>query len=185
MSGRNPRPGDLYRHFKGKPYQIIAIAQDAEDDSKKVVYQALYGDFKIYVRDYDAFISEVDREKYPEAEERFRFESVEAVSENEDAQEERAEEAAGVPKTEAVEMQEIVNPEEQVNPDLLAFLEARANDEKIEILYQIRNNIDESVMSAIEASLDLCNVEGSLEDRIMFVRNNLATRAKYEGSRLR
>ena len=71
-----PRPGEFYRHFKNRLYQIVAVAYQADDEAPVVVYQALYGDFRVWVRPLEEFMSETDRTKYPEAEQRYRFELV-------------------------------------------------------------------------------------------------------------
>ena len=72
-----PQEGEMYRHFKGNEYQIIAVAEHSEDLSKMVVYKALYGEGKCYVRPLDMFMEEVDMEKYPSATQKYRFEKVE------------------------------------------------------------------------------------------------------------
>ena len=65
--------GKIYKHFKGHIYKVINIALDSEDLSKKVVYENTT-DGKVWVRDYDMFNSLVDKNKYPNVTQEYRFE---------------------------------------------------------------------------------------------------------------
>ena len=78
---REIKIGKKYRHFKNKLYKVIDIVYDSEsnndDEYKKVViYEALYGDKLRWARPYDMFNSLVDKEKYSEVEQEYRFEEV-------------------------------------------------------------------------------------------------------------
>lgn len=69
--------GRVYRHFKGKLYLVLDLAHHSETGEQYVVYKALYGDCKTYIRPYLMFASGVDREKYPDVKQEFRFQLVE------------------------------------------------------------------------------------------------------------
>ena len=64
----------VYKHFKGDYYLVEDVAIHSETKEKYVVYRALYGDCSLYIRPYDMFMYEVDREKYPNVEQKYRFE---------------------------------------------------------------------------------------------------------------
>lgn len=68
--------GQVYKHFKGKMYKVLNIGYNADNLEKMVIYQALYDDNKIWVRNYDEFNSYVDKNKYPNIAQKYRFEEV-------------------------------------------------------------------------------------------------------------
>ena len=66
----------IYEHYKGNRYQVLGIAIHSETLEEMVVYKALCGEEKVWVRDYDEFISLVDKEKYPNVTQEYRFELI-------------------------------------------------------------------------------------------------------------
>ena len=69
--------GRVYKHFKGDLYLIVDVAEHSETGEKLVVYRSLYGEGKLYARPYEMFVSKVDREKYPDVEQEYRFQLIE------------------------------------------------------------------------------------------------------------
>lgn len=71
-----PNAGEIWLHFKGKQYRILAIAEDTRTGERYVVYKALYGTYGDYVRPLSMFMSEVDHKKYPDVTQMWRFEKL-------------------------------------------------------------------------------------------------------------
>lgn len=66
--------GGVYRHFKGKTVKVIAVSKNSENPADlSVVYECSNG---VYHRPLDMFLSDVDKEKYPDVEQEKRFEFV-------------------------------------------------------------------------------------------------------------
>lgn len=55
------KPG-RYRHFKGKEYEVLAVARHSETEEELVVYRALYGDFGLWVRPVSMWNETVERD---------------------------------------------------------------------------------------------------------------------------
>lgn len=70
----------VYRHFKGDYYLVEDVANDSETGEEYVIYRKLYGDGSLWLRPKGMFLSEVDREKYPDCTQRYRFELQEIES---------------------------------------------------------------------------------------------------------
>lgn len=210
MNTRVLVPGDFYRHFKNKIYQIKGIAYHSETKERMVVYQAMYGTFDMYVRPYDMFMSEVDRQKYPDVKQKYRFERVE-LSQLPKEQQPNAEESQTVVEAdqtaklqeEVVEETDILQPveveteefeelqlmdigdEEQINPVLEQFLDAVTYQDKLNIIVGMKDKLDDGIITTMAISMDAKVDEGSLDVRYESLKNCITTHIKYESDRLR
>lgn len=197
---RIPIPGQIYKHFKNKLYQIITVAIHSETGEKMVVYQALYGNFKAYVRPLEMFIGEVDREKYPEVVQKYRFEPVDTEDEENsgtsfikedmngnDIKKEIEVTATGIQKTESKSAGEKVIAQEEgsINPVLLEFLEAGSYEEKLYILLNKKKHITDKVINDMAVSVDCTLGDGDIDERIAEFSYCLQTHARFENRRLR
>lgn len=184
---REVRQGQFYRHFKNRLYQIVAVAEHSETGEQMVVYQALYGDYRVYVRPYEMFVSEVDHEKYPDVSQKYRFELVE-FTRKEDGQENRQETAREDPAEEEVQKEQPVprtDEMNQVDPVLLEFLDADTLEEKMHILAYNRNRMTEGLLNSIAISLDLVVEKKGIQAQCDEIMNCLGTMERFECNRMR
>ncbi len=204
MADREIHSGQIYRHFKNKLYQIIAVANHSETGEKLVIYQQLYGKFEVYARPLEMFLSPVDKVKYPDVEQYYRFELIDRENLGRDiavtATTEMAEQESLYPEGShsvplgkadvAAEQNDFLNeaePEEYagVNPNLIKFLDADTYEEKRGILIRMRDELDDKLIDDIAASMDVMVEKGELDTRFFSLLNCIDTLAKYEINRFR
>lgn len=192
-----PQAGEIYQHFKGKLYRIVALATHTETGEQLVIYQALYGEFQVFARPLSMFLEKVDAKKYPDAAGKDRFmripmaeavavpQPVPAPSENpvEPRPAAMPSENPVEPRPAAASSESPVEP--QPDPGLLAFLDADSYEEKLEVFASLEGKVDLHMLNAIAASLDLELSEGSLEEQYDTLKSCLMTLERYECNRLR
>lgn len=205
------KTGQIYRHFKGNLYQIVAVARHSETNEEYVVYQALYGDMQVWVRPYSMFVSEVDHDKYPDVTQRYRFELLNTIAGGgaqqaaSDKQAPREQTVREQGETALFQKQDIMvqkcekekerensiqsvqipqeDGQERADERLLAFLDAETCQDKINYLTLIRNNIDDRLINDIAAAMDITVDEGPIDARYYSLKSCLMTKAKYECGR--
>ena len=192
---RIPQPGTFYRHFKNKLYQVIAVATHSETGEKMVVYQALYGDYQVYVRPLEMFISPVDRKKYPDAVQEYRFEQVfpgqmdklekngnEPAAEN---NEDRGY-AAAVENNEEYDNKNQLEEEPMGHEWLERFLDADRLEDRLAVLKQMEGHVTQRELDCIFLSLDLQPETGKTKiEQISALRRHIQLLRRYDGGRLR
>lgn len=194
-----PQAHEIYKHFKGNLYQIIAVAEHTETGEQLVVYQAMYGSFRIYARPLQMFIGRVDRQKYPEVTQEYRFElqgpdsrrQREAESGEEADYPRAGEDQPGAEKnqpglaydTAAGEAED--SDEAVLDPMVLEFLDADSYEDRLNILAGIHHRITDDMLTTMAIACDVEVPEGSLEERYDSLRSCLLTLEKYECNRLR
>lgn len=208
-----PRPQELYRHFKGNLYQVLTIAIHSETREEMVVYQALYGDYKVYVRPLEMFMSEVDRNKYPDVAQKYRFEKVspsshlglsDTITTNAEPVTDKSssdkpsgftqsldrtrEDFRKEPYKASKVMEKSVDEEAQelnLDPLVIEFMDADLAADKNDILSKLRPTITNDMIDIMAMSLGVVVNEGDVYDRYNDLRTCLSTMEKFESTRLR
>ncbi|MDE6516863.1 MAG: DUF1653 domain-containing protein [Acetatifactor sp.] len=201
-----PRAQEIYRHFKGELYQVIAVAEHTETGEKLVIYQAMYGDFTIYARPLEMFVSPVDRAKYPDATQEFRFQlqgpdagrqlagSIAAAGRPGEsfisgsaAQQEalRDDQDGGIPAGQTDTAESGPEPEEPgLDPLVLEFLDARTYEQRLNVLAALHHRITNEMITTMSLCCDI-EVEGDdVEQRYEELKQCLIMKDRFEIKRL-
>lgn len=206
-SERIPRQGDIYRHFNNKLYQIVSVATHYQTGESYVVYQALFDDFRNYVRPLDMFISKVDLEKYPSVTQTYIFERVDR------SQMLKASDYNNISNTisgiqysdndtniqsnnsiinsnpynansiDNISNNNNVDDDILINPLLIEFLDFDTYKKKLEYFQSIIPKLDERLINDICVALDITCNTSSLDDTILHIKDYLYTQARFEVSR--
>lgn len=182
-----PEPQQIYRHFKGNLYQIVTLAEHSETGELLVIYQALYGEFKRYARPLKMFQERVDKIKYPNAVQEYRFELVKLDHENKYS-EKRTDENTHVESMYDKKSIEEAQAEEEVpdiDPMVLEFLDASSYEERLNILAGLHHRITDDMINVMAVATDIEVKPGDVEERYVELRNCLLTLEKFECNRLR
>lgn len=211
MTQKTVNAGEFYKHFKGQLYQVRALAENSEDNTPMVVYQAMYAPFKIWVRPLSMFLEKLDKEKYPDAAQEYRFERIIL----DDRQNTEAAEPDIVQSEKSAAVTNTIHPEEAITVSdeeitdallsgqverklsgkisdkqlaakgLMIFLDAENYHDKRHIFSSLEPYLNDTMLNNIAVTLDLVLDEGSKEQHFETILNCLETHEHYECNRLR
>lgn len=207
MDRKKPVSGEFYQYFKGKLYQIKMLAKDSGTQREIVVYQALYPPYDCWTQDLEEFMGPVDKEKYPEETQKYRFRQVvfQKPRSSEDKKEEIGQvETASVPAEEAVHsvsdeelakalksgqpnryLGDKITEEEIANRGLMQLLDAETFREKRQIFMGLKQYANKRMLNNIAVALDIVLEEGDADAQYDSIMQCMAAFERYEGGRLR
>lgn len=215
LQERMPKPLERYQHFRGGRYQVLTLAEKEDTGEQLVVYQALYGDNKIYARSLASFVEELSPAQYPDAVQRFRFQKIEEDRSKEasgqdlasqdgagcDAQDlasqdgagshvqERTQEASESLREDAApdEPRKTVSDEEDpsLDPMLERFLDARTTQDRLTVLDEMRGRVTDAMIDTMALASDVEVKPGPLQLRYEDLHDCLLTIQRYELERSR
>lgn len=173
-----PKSNEIYRHFKGNLYKIITIAIHSETEEQMVVYQGLYGDFPVYCRPLSMFVSKVDRDKYPDVSQEYRFEKVENLV--------SADTCVNIVTGKDIKglgdncLQKETEESVDIDPLILEFLDAETVLDKKNILAALHHRITDEMINTLAVAMDVVIEEGEVEERFRQLKTCLDTIERYE-----
>ena len=197
---RIPKSGELYRHFKNKLYQVVGVAAHSETGEQLVIYQALYGDFKLYARPLEMFASEVDHEKYPDVAQKYRFEKVERDEPQPEGVKSASQNISNfVEEKEQEQLQIQVNENRNENTEpvrrnwagktaeerLTEFFDTDDLEMRYNILVSLKGELNDLMINNMAVVLDVVIPDGDADTRYEELKRCIRTKQKYENSRLR
>ncbi|MCR5508517.1 MAG: DUF1653 domain-containing protein [Lachnospiraceae bacterium] len=180
-----PKALQVYKHFKGTYYQVVAVAAHSETGEKLVIYRPLFEPERVYARPLEMFLSEVDHKKYPDVKQKWRFALSTGQVKAAEVSKERKDDDA-VPCVCPEETSPNDTDDGSVGDDFLdRFLNAGSYEEKLDIFAGMRGRITAGDIENIATVMDMEFLSSSVEGRYNEMLNCLKMRAKYECNRLR
>lgn len=162
MARRIPKPGEIYRHFKGKRYKILYIATCTETGEDMVIFESVEGEHKVYASELDAFLTSLDPRRYPQEEQKYRFELCRDLKDNS-----------------GLRLKHYGNTTEMI----LEFLDLDSNEERIKFLQSHQSEIDARFLTAAAESMEFAETGESVEERYASFIRFLKMKMKYESRR--